>query len=73
MKISTPQLAKELMARGLIPDNCRLVEVSIPRHGALIIRYEVFVEADRFALFADAMKAAAQHALTSHRTEEEVT
>lgn len=35
-----------LQAAGLVPPNCRLMEISIGVTGAMTIRYEVFVTAD---------------------------
>jgi hypothetical protein len=55
-------LAAELMARGLIPPDCRSVELMINADGGLVIRYEQFVSADRLAAFADAMRAVATRA-----------
>lgn len=57
--VNTQQIAKELTARGLLPADCRLIEVRIEPHGALVIRYEVFVRHDQLGAFADALKAAA--------------
>jgi hypothetical protein len=57
--LNTYALEKELITRGLVPDGCRLVEVSITPHSALVVRYEIFIDADRLELFADAMKAVA--------------
>lgn len=61
--LSTKRLEKHLIERGLLPDRCRLVEVSITPNSALVVRYEVFVEAAQLGQFADAMKAAADEAL----------
>ena len=61
---STFRLEKELIARGLIPADCRLIEISMEPNSALVIRYEVFVRSDRMALFGDAIKAAAEEAIT---------
>lgn len=57
--LNTLRLEKELIARGLLPDRCHLVEIRIEPNSALMIRYEVFVTADKLSLYADAMKAAA--------------
>lgn len=57
--LNTAALEKELIARGLVPDGCRLLEVSITPNSALVIRYEVFIDADRLERFAAAMTAAA--------------
>lgn len=56
-------LEKELIARGLLPAGCRLVEVSITPSSALVIRYEVYVQASQLAEFADAMKVTADEAI----------
>lgn len=57
--ISNHRLAMELEQRGLLPKHCRLLEVSIPPGGALVLRYEVFVEPGDLAKFADALLAVA--------------
>ena len=33
---------KPLADAGLVPDNCRLLEMSIGANGAFVVRYEVF-------------------------------
>lgn len=42
IRIST-ELAKRLMAQGLIPPHCAQVELLIPASGAMVLRYEVWV------------------------------
>jgi hypothetical protein len=61
--VSTMRLEKELKARGLVPDECKLIEVRIEPQSALVVRYEVFVRPDQLDLFADALKAVAQQGL----------
>lgn len=56
--ISTIWIEKELIRRGLVPAECRLLEVSISPRSALVIRYEVGVRNDQLGAFADALKAA---------------
>ncbi len=62
--INTVSLAKHLAARGLVPDHCRLVEVSITPSGPLVLRYEVFVELSQLHLFAEAFKQTADEMTT---------
>jgi hypothetical protein len=57
--VNTRRIEKELIARGLMPAHCRLIEVRIEPSAALVIRYEVFVQNDQLGAFADALKAAA--------------
>lgn len=64
--LSTRLLEKQLIQRGLLPARCRLVEVSITPNSPLVLRYEVFVEAEQLSAFADAMKAAADEAIESN-------
>ena len=54
------RIADELQKRGLVPPNCKLLEMRIEPAGALVIHYEVFVTGDRVLQFADALRAAAQ-------------
>jgi hypothetical protein len=46
-----------LQAAGLVPENCRLLEILIGVHGALSIRYDVFLTAEQLvtlgAIFHD--------------------
>ena len=46
MRVVSQSLHAPLEAAGLVPPNCRLMEISIGVNGALTIRYEVFVTAD---------------------------
>lgn len=61
--VNTRRIEKELMARGLLPAECRLIEIRMEPSSALVIRYEVLVSVDQFSAFADAMKAAATEAV----------
>jgi hypothetical protein len=38
---------KPLEAAGLVPPNCRVMEISIGVDGALMVRYEVFLTAEQ--------------------------
>jgi hypothetical protein len=62
-RMSTRALEPELIKRGLLPPECKLIEVSIAPHSALVIRYEVYVRSDQLALFAEAMNAVAVEAM----------
>jgi hypothetical protein len=57
--ISAQFLGAELHKRGLVPENCRQVEVVIGLDGAVIVRYEVLVRADDIPNVIDALKAIA--------------
>jgi len=57
--VGNRRISRHLAERGLLPAQCRLVEVSIEPTGALVIRYEVFVHSDQLGALADALKAAA--------------
>lgn len=46
MRISTA--AQKIMAeQGLVPSNCSQVEILIPAHGPMVLRYEVWVNAEQ--------------------------
>ena len=60
--ISNRRIAKELIKQGLLPDACRLLEVSIGVDGATILRYERMVYADDLAKVAEALRVAASEA-----------
>lgn len=62
-RVGSRRLTKHLISRGLLPDGCCLVEVSMTPNDALIIRYEVMVTGDKLELYADALKAAAIEAM----------
>jgi len=64
--VNTRRLEKELITRGLLPDRCRLIEVRVEPDSALVVRYEVYVTADKLALYADALKAAATEAIADN-------
>jgi len=57
--ISNRTLARELIARGLVPDECRLLDVVIAVSGAVVLRFETFLTAEQMLLFADAFAATA--------------
>jgi len=59
MAISNHSLARELIARGLVPDHCRLIDVRIGVQGAVVLRFETYLTADQLQLFADAFAATA--------------
>ena len=40
------QLAKHLEAEGLLPKNCRNVEIVVPTDGEMVIRYECLIAGD---------------------------
>jgi hypothetical protein len=46
MRVAIQSLHAPLQAAGLVPPNCRLMEISIGVTGAMTIRYEVYVTAD---------------------------
>lgn len=56
------RIAEELQKRGLVPPNCKLLEVRIEPVGALVIHYEVFVTGGQVLELADALRAAAHAA-----------
>jgi len=53
-------LAPMLIKHGLLPDNCRLIEVSMSPDSIPIIRYEVFVTKEQMAKFAEALREASE-------------
>lgn len=57
---TTRSIAAALERRGLMPSGCRLIEVSIPVNGVVVIRYEKFVSKDEMGLVADALKEASE-------------
>jgi hypothetical protein len=60
--LSNQRLADELTKRDLTPRNCRLLELRVEPTGALVIRYEVFVDAPLADGIADALKTVARAA-----------
>jgi len=57
--ISNKRIADELVKRGLVPDGCRLLELSIGVSGAAFIRYERLIYGDELAKIAEALKSVA--------------
>jgi len=49
------QISAALVERGLLPVNCRLLELSIGVEGATVIRYERFVTGEELGILADAL------------------
>ena len=45
--VSVRGLHKPLADAGLVPPNCRVMEISIGVEGALVVRYEVFLTAEQ--------------------------
>ena len=54
------RLADALQAEGLLPPNCKLIEVNIPADGAITIEYTVFVTNEDLAKVARALQRAAE-------------
>lgn len=57
--LSNRRIGKILSERGLLPPNCRLLEVRLEVDGALVIRYERFVPVSEVRVFAEALLVAA--------------
>lgn len=66
--IPNDRIARALTDRGLVPPECRLLEVQVEVDGALAIRYERLVTAEELRLFADALKEVADEALSADRS-----
>ena len=58
--VTNRRIAAELHNAGLLPPSCRLVELSIGVTGALVIRYERFVDVEEFGKVADALRAVSE-------------
>jgi len=58
--VTNRQIADELQKAGLLPSNCRLVELSIGVDGIAILRYERFVDVEEFGKVADALRAVSE-------------
>jgi hypothetical protein len=54
------ELLKVFVDEGLVPANCRSLELSIPADGALVLRYEVFVTTDQLEQLAVIFRTMAQ-------------
>lgn len=59
MVVANRFIAQALIARGLMPKGCRLIEVSIGVDGGAIVRYEKFVDADELLQVSEALRDAA--------------
>jgi hypothetical protein len=55
-------LARELEQRGLLPANCRLVEIQVAVDGGIVLRYDKTITAAEFIRVADALTAVAERA-----------
>lgn len=58
--VITHSLSQELQKRGLLPDECTLVEMHMPMDGVVVLRFDVILTAEKMALFAEALVAAAE-------------
>jgi hypothetical protein len=59
MKIVGPQrLQRALIAHGLVPPNCKLLDVVVSPTGPPVLRYEVFLDETDLRKFADAFAEA---------------
>ena len=54
------KLGKALQDEGLIPPNCRLLEIVIPDDGAAVLRFECFVTRDDLPKISRALLANAE-------------
>ncbi len=57
--IANRGLAHELIQRGLVPENCRLIDVLIEVEGVVLLRYEKYLTQDESRRFGAAMIATA--------------
>jgi len=48
-----------LIERGIVPPGCSNVELHIPAHGALMLRYDVFINGELLDALASVLRAAA--------------
>jgi hypothetical protein len=55
-------LARELEQRGLLPANCRLVEIQVAVDGGIVLRYDKTITAAEFIRVAQALTAVAERA-----------
>jgi len=62
VSVANRDISRELVSRGLLPADCRLLEIVITVDGAAVMRYEQYVSADRLGGFADALRAVADMA-----------
>lgn len=53
------KLERALIAEGLVPANCRLLEIVVKPDSAPIIRFEVFVQTDDLVKLSKAFAVAA--------------
>ena len=57
--VDNRRLAVELIKRGIVPAQCRLLEVVIAVNGAAVLRFEKFIERDEMIALAEALRASA--------------
>ena len=59
LRISTA-VVKMLLARGLLPDHCKSVELHIPPASAMVLRFEVFVADEHLEALGEAFTQMAE-------------
>lgn len=66
LHISTP-IVKMLQDRGLLPKHCAKVELHIPPHGAMVLRFDVFVSDESAEILGEAFTAMAAEDRAKHQ------
>jgi hypothetical protein len=61
--IACGPLANELIARGLVPEHCRILSIEVGVSGAVLVRYEKYIDEAELVKFGDAFMATAEKLL----------
>lgn len=57
MAVVTRRLGAELVARGVVPENCRNLELLMRADDVVVFRYEVHATNEQLLALAEALKA----------------
>ena len=71
MAIGSRLLHKPLADAGLIPANCRLMEVVISATGAIVVRYETFISAEDLGKLGVVLQTASEDELSQQKASAE--
>jgi hypothetical protein len=66
-RIANRSLHKPLQDAGLVPPNCRLMDIKIGVDGAMVVVYECFLDMDQLAKLAAVLAAAADSEISQSR------
>lgn len=65
--INVQKFHAPLQAAGLVPANCRVLDISVGVHGALSVRYEVFLTAEELVSLGSIFQRVGESIITDEK------